>query len=103
MQSIQILILTIYIQLVVITQLVFANGKAPDAVSHQVRCTVCGIFFANYPNWLAKIHYADPAQVNFFNGAKDMMVFYFNPQLYGGRIITYQHFSYQWTEQYFRL
>jgi len=84
MKSILVLILTIYIQLVVITPLVFANGKATDAVSDQVRCKVCGMFVAKYPNWFAKIHYADPTQVNFFDGVKDMMVFYFNPQLYGG-------------------
>ena len=84
MKSILILILTIYIQLVVITPLVFANGKATDAVSDQVRCKVCGMFVAKYPNWLAKIHYVDPTQVNFFDGVKDMMVFYFNPERYDG-------------------
>lgn len=62
----------------------FAASGANDDVSDQVRCTVCGMFVAKYPNWLAQIHYDDLKQTKFFDGVKDMMVFYFNPEQYGG-------------------
>ena len=66
--------------LIVFTPVLYANGKATDTVSSQVRCSVCGMFVAKYPNWLAQIHYDDPGQTSFFDGVKDMMVFYFNSE-----------------------
>lgn len=71
------------IQLVVSVPMGFANGVATDTVSDQTRCTVCGMFVAKYPNWLAQIQYGDQ-QPKFFDGVKDMMVFYFNPEQYDG-------------------
>ena len=61
-----------------------ANGEPIDTVSAEIRCSVCGMFVAKYPNWLAQIHYDDPSQTRFFDGPKDMMVFYFAPEQYGG-------------------
>ena len=62
----------------------FAGAEATDSVSAQTRCTVCGMFVAKYPNWLSQIQYENPEQTKFFDGVKDMMVFYFNPEHYGG-------------------
>jgi nitrous oxide reductase accessory protein NosL len=42
------------------------------------------MFVAKYPNWLAQINYDAPEQTKIFDGVKDMMVFYFNPEGYGG-------------------
>jgi nitrous oxide reductase accessory protein NosL len=84
MKTSRILLLLVSIQLVVFTAMGFANGEATDEVSDQTRCTVCGMFVAKYPNWIAQIQYADPAQTRFFDGPKDMMAFYFYPELYNG-------------------
>jgi copper chaperone NosL len=84
MKTSRILLLFIIIQLVVFAPMSFANGEATDAVSDLTRCTVCGMFVAKYPNWLAQIHYADLSQIRFFDGPKDMLVFYFNPERYDG-------------------
>ena len=78
------LFLFIYVQVLVFTPLGFANSGATDIVPDNARCPVCGMFVAKYPNWLAQIHYDSPDKTNLFDGVKDMMVFYFNPQKYGG-------------------
>ena len=83
MRTGRILLQFIFIQLVLFTPLGFAGNEVTDAVTDQTRCTVCGMFVAKYPNWLAQIHYDDSGQTKFFDGVKDMMVFYFNPEDYG--------------------
>ena len=78
------LILIILAQLFIFTPVLFANGAPSDDVTPQTRCTVCGMFVAKYPNWLAQIQYNSLEHTEFFDGVKDMMVFYFNPERYGG-------------------
>jgi len=78
------LFLFIYFQIVMSVPFGFANTTATDTVPDNARCSVCGMFVAKYPNWLAQIHYESPAETRIFDGVKDMMVFYFNPQKYGG-------------------
>jgi nitrous oxide reductase accessory protein NosL len=80
----KILLLCTIMQLMVFVLMSFANDGAANTVSDQTRCPVCGMFVAKYPNWMAQIHYADLSQTKFFDGLKDMMVFYFNPDLYDG-------------------
>ena len=60
MKTARILIFIFFIQLLVFTPGLYANGKATDTVSSQVRCSVCGMFVAKYPNWLAQIQYDNP-------------------------------------------
>jgi len=79
------LILIVYAHLFIFTPILFANGTTTDTVSPRTRCSVCGMFVAKYPNWLAQIHYDTPEQIKFFDGVKDMMVFYFNPEQYEGQ------------------
>ena len=67
-----------------ITPLLFANGGPVETVPPRARCSVCGMFVAKYANWLAQIQYEGQDHVEFFDGVKDMMVFYFNPEQYGG-------------------
>ena len=78
------LLLFIYIQLVLFIPAVSGNTEAAHTVPDNVRCPVCGMFVSKYPNWLARIHYDSPDKTEFFDGVKDMMVFYFTPQKYGG-------------------
>ena len=84
MKTNRILLLVIFVQLVVFVSASFSADKPSDAVTDQTRCTVCGMFVSKYPNWLAQIQYEDAGQTNFFDGVKDMMAFYFNPEQYGG-------------------
>ena len=84
MKASKIFILILLAQLFLFTPILSANGTAIHTVSSKVRCPVCGMFVAKYPNWLAQIHYEDSKQADFFDGVKDMMVFYFNPQQYEG-------------------
>ena len=71
------------IQLVLSAPTSFAGNEPVDTVSEQTRCSVCGMFVAKYPNWLTRIHYDGLEQTKYFDGVKDMMVFYFNPEKYG--------------------
>ena len=84
MKTTRTLILIVLAHLFVLTPILFANGTPTDTVSPRTRCSVCGMFVAKYPNWLAQIHYDSPEHTDFFDGVKDMMVFYFNPEHYGG-------------------
>ena len=84
MKTTRILILIFFVQLFLFTPIPYANGKADDTVSSQERCSICGMFVAKYPNWLTQIHYDKLGQTNFFDGVKDMMTFYFNPERYEG-------------------
>lgn len=59
-----------------------AQAEPVDKVPTDARCKVCGMFVAKYNNWIVQVRLAD-GQVLFFDGAKDMLVFYFNPQQYG--------------------
>ncbi len=82
MKTARILILILFAQLFILAPVVSANGKATDTVSPRTRCPVCGMFVAKYPNWVTKIQYEDSEKTNFFDGVKDMMVLYFNPERY---------------------
>ncbi len=84
MKTTRIIILIFFAQLFVFTPILSANGTVTDTVSSQVRCSVCGMFVAKYPNWLTQIHYDNLEQARFFDGVKDMMSFYFNPERYEG-------------------
>ena len=103
MKTNRILLLVIFVQLVVFVSASFSADKPSDAVTDQTRCTVCGMFVSKYPNWLAQIQYEDAGQTNFFDGVKDMMAFYFNPEQYGGaprdkisEIFVKDYYSLKW-------
>lgn len=44
-------------------------------------CPVCGMLVAKYPSWTATIVYRD-GHAHFFDGAKDMFKFWFDPPKY---------------------
>lgn len=54
-----------------------------DTIDEDVRCAICGMFVAKYENWIVQVRLADDTLM-FFDGVKDMFVYYFNPQQYGG-------------------
>ncbi len=53
-----------------------------DSVAPDSRCAICGMFVAPYENWLAQLRMSDDS-VLFFDGVKDLMVFYLDPGDYG--------------------
>jgi nitrous oxide reductase accessory protein NosL len=54
-------------------------------VKEDEKCPVCGMFTYKYPRWAAQIFYReDDTEVYYsFDGVKDLMKFYFEPQKWG--------------------
>jgi copper chaperone NosL len=74
-----------------------------EEVKLDDRCAVCGMFVAKYPNWLSRIQHADGTTV-WFDGAKDMLAYYFNPGQFGSHppesivdIWVKDYYSLAWT------
>ena len=76
----QILLLFLAVQLAPVAALQPASAGAADVVTGQTRCPVCGMFVAKYPDWQAQVHYEKLSEARFFDGMKDLMVFYFEPE-----------------------
>jgi len=73
--------------LVVFFTLVVTAVRAPAAPSNDItaksRCPVCGMFVAKYPDWITQVRQTD-GTVQFFDGVKDMLAYYFDPAAFGG-------------------
>ena len=66
--------------------LVQGAPSAPAAqiqVPEKAKCPVCGMFVSKYPKWAAVIGTADGGR-HYFDGVKDMMKFYLQPDQFGG-------------------
>jgi copper chaperone NosL len=63
--------------------LIAATSFAVDPVKppRNVKCPVCGMFVAKYPDWVGQIHFKDGG-VEFFDGAKDLFKYYFDMKKY---------------------
>jgi len=73
------LVVLMFLGLVALPVKALAVDKAVDK---ETRCAVCGMFVAKYPNWVVTLTLSD-GETKYFDGVKDMMVFYFAPQKYG--------------------
>jgi len=66
-----------------------ASGKKVDAgvikVGKDEKCPVCGMFVYKYPRWAAQILYQHDGHEHHlsFDGVKDLMKFYFEPEKWG--------------------
>ncbi|WP_300369254.1 nitrous oxide reductase accessory protein NosL [Hydrogenimonas sp.] len=60
------------------------EGEGPD-LSKQDKCPVCGMFVYKHPKWAAFIYYEDHGKLAHlaFDGVKDLMKFYFEPEKWG--------------------
>lgn len=76
-----------------------AVAQPVEEIDADNRCAVCGMFVAKYPQWLTQIH-GSAGDVVFFDGVKDMMVFYFNPERHGGSAEAIQTI---WVKDYYTL
>ncbi len=72
----------VLIILLLVTPRLWAGEIKPVQPGPKDRCPVCGMFVAKYPNWVTQIHYEDSGKIRFFDGVKDMMVLYFDPERY---------------------
>jgi len=59
-----------------------AAGSPKEKIEADTRCPVCGMFVAKYPDWNTQIHHID-GTILVFDGTKDMMVYYLNPEKFG--------------------
>ena len=58
--------------------LLAADKSKMITVPTDAKCSVCGMFVHKFPKWLAKIELNDKHE-HYFDGVKDMMKFYLNP------------------------
>ena len=59
----------------------WAQGETPVKPGPKDKCPVCGMFVAKYPDFVAAATFSDGTRA-FFDGVKDMMKYYFNPEKY---------------------
>lgn len=69
-------------------------------LKQSTRCSICGMFVAKYPAWVAEIVNKD-GKIEFFDGVKDMMVYTFHPDQYGGS--KKDSISEIWVKDYYSL
>jgi len=66
------------------SSLLFAEPLQNIKISPKERCPICGMFVTQYDEWITLIHDQKKNHTYYFDGVKDMMVFYFSPGSYGG-------------------
>jgi copper chaperone NosL len=60
-----------------------ATAQPLTDIPAEGKCHVCGMFVAKYPPWITQLKSSD-GKIFMFDGVKDMMAFYFEPEKYGG-------------------
>ncbi len=76
-------------------------GAAPrDKIEAEERCPVCGMFVAKYEAWITQIS-VDESTLFSFDGVKDLMAFYHNPEKFNGP--ERSAFSEIWVKDYYSL
>ena len=76
------------------------HAAPQEKIGADARCAICGMFVAKYDNWIVQIRLADD-KVMFFDGVKDMLVFYFNPQQYSS--MRHEDLKEIWVKDYYSL
>lgn len=77
---------------------------AVEKVNPREKCPVCGMFVARYPNWISQLH-LDGGETLHFDGMKDLLAYYFNPESFGGKkeaevkaVWAKDYYTLQWVE-----
>jgi copper chaperone NosL len=60
------------------------QAKPVTDIKADEKCKVCGIFVAKYQPWIARIQYTGD-NVAMFDGVKDMMAYFFEPEKFSGK------------------
>ena len=76
------------------------HSAPAEKVDDKDRCVICGMFVAKYENWIVQVRLVDDS-VMFFDGVKDMLVFYFNPQNYSS--MEQRDIKEIWVKDYYTL
>lgn len=74
-------------------------AEPAEDVGSQERCPVCGMFVAKYPVWVTQIR-MQGGEVKFFDGVKDLMVYYRNPDKFSGHA---NDMNEVWVKDYYTL
>lgn len=79
-------------------------AQPSDKIPANSRCAVCGMFVAKYPNWITRIVQEGQPPL-YFDGVKDMMVYYFHPENYDGhkvkataKILVQDYYTLSWID-----
>lgn len=64
------------------------------------KCQVCGMFVNSYPEWVVQLRHQDNSVV-YFDGVKDMFVYYFNTRKLSGK--PQESISEIWVKDYYYL
>lgn len=78
-----------------------ALAAPADKVAADQRCPVCGMFVAKYDSWLTQARDLKADKTLFFDGVKDLLVFWFEPRAYGGN--TQADLGEMWVKDYYTL
>ena len=76
----------------------WATGPVEN-IPEKSHCPVCGMFVAKYPDWIAEI--VSDNDTLYFDGTKDMFVFYFNPRQFNGP--AQEELKEIWVKDYYSL
>lgn len=93
-------------RLIIICILIFPItlvAQPQETVDPKSRCAVCGMMVAKYPQWVTQLK--TPTEVLLFDGVKDMMAYYLEPEMYGGKqgdflsdVYVKDYYSQQWID-----
>lgn len=75
------------LMIIAVLPTVFAGlslAEPETTIQPKERCPVCGMFVSKYRPWLAQLRY-DDGKTYMFDGVKDMLAYYFEPDKYGGQ------------------
>ena len=75
--------LCVVICLTLLITVVRVPAAPSDDITAKSRCPVCGMFVAKYADWITQVRHTD-GTVQFFDGVKDMLAYYFDPVAFGG-------------------
>ena len=59
-----------------------AQSQPKEKPDPKEKCPVCGMFVSKYPEWIVQLHLPND-EVMMFDGVKDMLKYYFEPDKYG--------------------
>lgn len=59
-----------------------AQSQPKEKLDPKEKCPVCGMFVSKYPEWVVQLHLSND-EIVMFDGVKDMLKFYFEPNKYG--------------------
>ena len=90
--------------MLIVTVVMSAGMSVAQDVNKDARCTICGMFVAKYPAWITKIVHEKKTTL-YFDGVKDMMVYFFHPEKYGadkanpiGELWLKDYYSLDWID-----